>query len=307
MIRWDRIDDLRLTTLRRLRAAHIVDDYYLSGGTALALHLGHRVSVDLDLFSRDPRTSLPANSIIQKCQDAFGMASVRVGVRQEDQLWLHLNGVQTTFLAWPFERKYPLFAVDGMAIADPRDILAQEAFALGRRAAARDYVDIAYGLRAGVSSIDGLMRDAEEVFILSGAPLFSRQLFLQQLVYTDDLIDKDAAEKCMHEAISFDEMAGTLRQAVSDSTRRGLSIPEGASVVNEPDSKRVTLQTWPHGYIRSSTGILHLRIAPKSSKALCGKSLGLAPATMVASIPSRGRFCRVCGEVLRAKQNPLPP
>jgi hypothetical protein len=40
--------------LARLSEAHVLDDVYLAGGVAVAIHLRHRQSVDLDLFSRDP-------------------------------------------------------------------------------------------------------------------------------------------------------------------------------------------------------------------------------------------------------------
>ena len=38
-------------TLELLSSAGILQDFYLAGGTALALHLGHRLSEDLDFFS----------------------------------------------------------------------------------------------------------------------------------------------------------------------------------------------------------------------------------------------------------------
>jgi len=223
MIGWDRIDRFRLAMLHRLRDAHIIDDYYLSGGTALALHLGHRFSLDLDFFSRTSRSTIPTNAIIQKCQEICGAVKVRVEIRQKDQVWLDLDGVKTMFLAWPFRTKYALFNADGVSIADPRDILAQKAYAIGRRAVARDYVDIACGLRAGVVSIDSLMRDAEEVFVLNGSCVFDRRMFLQQLVYTNDLVDRDAAVKALHKAATFNEIAKELRQAVIRSTRKSLA------------------------------------------------------------------------------------
>lgn len=303
VICWDRIDNVRLATLWGLRDAHILDEFYLSGGTALALHLGHRVSVDLDFFSCSPRQTVSIGTIFQRCKDAFGAASIRVGFRQSDQLWLHINGVQTTFLAWPFGLKYPVAKVDGILIADPRDILAQKAYAIGRRVAARDYVDISYGLQAGVSSLDGLLRDAEEVFVLEGAPLFDRHLFLQQIVYTDDLIDKESAAKALYEPLSFDKIAEHLREEVGATTRRGITI----SVKEPPAGKerkleRPSLKTWPHGYLHSSTGLVHLREAPYSSTTLCGRTLS-PTATINDARRSRQRFCRVCGDVLRSLNN----
>lgn len=43
-----------LELLRKLQSSEILKEFYLAGGTALALHLGHRKSVDLDLFTQKP-------------------------------------------------------------------------------------------------------------------------------------------------------------------------------------------------------------------------------------------------------------
>ncbi|MBQ2097585.1 MAG: nucleotidyl transferase AbiEii/AbiGii toxin family protein, partial [Bacteroidales bacterium] len=40
-----------LELLKRLMSDSVLKDFYLVGGTALALQIGHRISIDLDLFS----------------------------------------------------------------------------------------------------------------------------------------------------------------------------------------------------------------------------------------------------------------
>ena len=298
MIQWDRVDNLRRTTLWQLRDMGILDGYYLSGGTGLALHLGHRISVDLDLFSRTPRTTLAATAIIEECQASFGVAHVQIVLRQADQLGLHLNGVQVTFLAWPFRHKYPLVGIDGVEIADARDIMAQKAYAMGRRVSARDYVDVACALRAGAASLDQMMRDAEEVFIVEGQHVFERGLFLQQIVYTDDLIDKEAAIRSLHAPTAFADIAAFLRREVQSVARKNLSLLAATHIV----APAAELRSWPSGYIRSSTGMLHLRSSPHSPKTLCGRAFGaLERSIQAASLPARARFCHICSGAVRGK------
>lgn len=41
-------------TLWDLRRVSVLRNFYLAGGTGLALHVGHRRSIDLDFFSREP-------------------------------------------------------------------------------------------------------------------------------------------------------------------------------------------------------------------------------------------------------------
>lgn len=47
------IDDSTLELLTRLMADEAFNDFVLVGGTALALQLGHRISIDIDLFSTE--------------------------------------------------------------------------------------------------------------------------------------------------------------------------------------------------------------------------------------------------------------
>lgn len=48
-----------------------MDQFYLAGGTALALHLGHRQSRDLDFFTRAPQERLPALSDLDRVLARF--------------------------------------------------------------------------------------------------------------------------------------------------------------------------------------------------------------------------------------------
>ena len=47
------VDDTTLELLNKLMNDEVLNDFVLVGGTALALQLGHRISVDLDLFSQE--------------------------------------------------------------------------------------------------------------------------------------------------------------------------------------------------------------------------------------------------------------
>lgn len=48
---WNTVDDLLTETLKKLMQADELKEFRLVGGTALSLHLGHRMSVDIDLFT----------------------------------------------------------------------------------------------------------------------------------------------------------------------------------------------------------------------------------------------------------------
>src|SRR3989338_10348213 len=67
--------------------------FYLVGGSALALQIGHRLSVDLDFFSAEELTS----GLLPKIKRIFPDVSVEVTLRVTGQYNLLINRVKTTF------------------------------------------------------------------------------------------------------------------------------------------------------------------------------------------------------------------
>lgn len=192
-----------------------MDQFYLAGGTALALHLGHRQSRDLDFFTRVPRDRLPVLPDLDDVMARF--RSVEWELKTTEQIQCRVDGVSATLLAYPFPHRFAFQAWRGLAVADARDIAMQKAYTVGRRAQARDYLDLHALLTRGVVSLDDLMAWAQETY--GGA--FSPRLFLQQLTYTEDLPDRDAALALLVTPASFDAVADDLAQLVRDwSVRR---------------------------------------------------------------------------------------
>jgi hypothetical protein len=74
------------------------DDFYLAGGTALALQIGHRHSVDFDLFSNDPIDQ----TLLTKVGRVFPSFPVQPVINNRDQLTAFIGSVKLTFLSYPF-------------------------------------------------------------------------------------------------------------------------------------------------------------------------------------------------------------
>src|SRR5487761_2412075 len=80
------------------KLAAFKDDFYLAGGTALALQLGHRVSVDFDLFSSEPIKK----TMLARVEDELAKESVTPMVATNRELTVMVKGVKCTFLHYPF-------------------------------------------------------------------------------------------------------------------------------------------------------------------------------------------------------------
>jgi hypothetical protein len=173
------------------------DRYYLAGGTALAIQIKHRRSEDLDFFTSGKVNS---DSIISWMEDTFPLKNAAVIFKKLDQLDLRIDGVKVSFIEYPFPLVYPLVDLDvfepgfsGIKLASTSEIALFKAYALGRRASFRDYIDLYYIMHNNYSSLEKIIADCCKKYVLEGELLFSDKLFLQQLAYTEDLPDKEEA------------------------------------------------------------------------------------------------------------------
>ena len=128
-------------TLRDLKALGFLERYYLARGTALALHLGHRRSQDLDFFSPYP---VEPEGLIRtlKSLTGFGLASQAPGT-----LHATVQGIKVSFLAYPYPALFPLATLLGANVADPRDIACMKLSAIASRGTKRDFVDLYFMAR----------------------------------------------------------------------------------------------------------------------------------------------------------------
>lgn len=214
-----------LNALHGMRNAGVLDGFYLAGGTGLSLQLHHRLSEDLDFFAFPDTPSEALDVLINRLGGRLPHdARAILQHRGEDQLWFKVGQAQVTFLLYPFALHWPTLEIEGIRVADARDIALQKAYAVGRRLAARDYIDIAYILRANLIEINDLIEMASQTFVIEGERVFSAKLFLQQLAYTGNLRDTDAATALVYDDMTFESISRSLMEAVAD---MDLSPPEG--------------------------------------------------------------------------------
>jgi len=164
-------------TLSRFRG------FYLAGGTALALQIGHRVSVDFDLFCDD---AIP-RSVFERVQRVFAGAELSPLVNNADELTVLVNGVKITFLTYPFPAREPFVRYDDVLLLSVREIATTKAYTIGRRGSFKDYVDLYFVIAEERATLAGIIAGAERKF---GAD-FNSRLFLEQLVYLADLDDTE--------------------------------------------------------------------------------------------------------------------
>ena len=152
-------------------------DYYLAGGTAIALHIGHRRSIDFDLFSFNPiKRRMIKNKLIE--------SGLEFQLRYEDSDQLHfaVNGVKLTFFHYPFKISHENIFEDKLNLPDLLNLAAMKAYAFGMRAKWKDYVDM-YFLLQDHFQLQDICEKAASIY----KNAFSKKLFRQQICFFSDI------------------------------------------------------------------------------------------------------------------------
>ena len=159
-------------------------EFYLVGGTAIALQIGHRQSIDFDLFKATPFIS-------RKILDKISTGKYRYVVtrRVNEQLSLTIQNVKITFFEYPYPIETPIDFDKIIRMPDLLSLAAMKAFALGKRSKWKDYIDLYFLLR-DYFSIEMIIHKAETIFKQE----FSAKLFRAQLAYHTDIEYNEAIE-----------------------------------------------------------------------------------------------------------------
>ena len=119
-----------------LRHQPFIGDYYLAGGTALALQIGHRVSTDLDWFSTKRHLPMLEREAIRSALASTGQFEV---VSEQDGLmFTQLLGTDVSFIHQPHALLEPTVTYQGMQLASPTDIGLMKLAAINSRGTRRD-------------------------------------------------------------------------------------------------------------------------------------------------------------------------
>jgi Nucleotidyl transferase AbiEii toxin, Type IV TA system len=129
------------------------------------------------------------------------------------ELTIHISGVKVTFLHYPFPPLLPLLGTEPVPLLSTKEILASKAYTIGRRGEFKDYVDLYAGLRGNHSSLSEMIVLARKKY----GDAFNDRLFLEQLVYLDDIPDYPIV--FIGETIERSEIERFLRAAVSSFKR----------------------------------------------------------------------------------------
>lgn len=137
----------------------LVKNFYLAGGTGLALHLGHRFSVDLDFFSERENTVGPGERAILR--DVLNDPTLEIIHDKDSTFVANWRGVGVSFFhlnLYPLAQ--PTLSIGNINLASVEEIGAMKLAAIINRGTRKDMVDLYYILQK--VSLDMLFQVAAE-------------------------------------------------------------------------------------------------------------------------------------------------
>lgn len=174
------LDKKRKDVFEVLKKLSFIGDFDLGGGTALALQIGHRVSVDFDFFTKDFLES----NFLKDLERELPSNSLELNVNSREELTFFFDGVKVTFLHYPYPRLLSPVDLEGVTALNVLEIASTKAYTVGRRVEYKDYIDLYFVLKEQGISLGGIIDLSNRKY----GSKFNSRLFLEQLV--DDSIEE---------------------------------------------------------------------------------------------------------------------
>lgn len=153
-------------------------DFYLAGGTALVLHLGHRDSVDFDFFSSE---DINTRKLFDRLIEIFKGHKIVKIQEEENTLGLIIDDeIKLSFMSYKYDLLGDTQDEGFLKLASVIDIGCMKLSAITSRSTLKDYVDL-YFILNDIRLVD-LLKFAGQKF-----PNLDMNLILKSLIYFDDV------------------------------------------------------------------------------------------------------------------------
>lgn len=150
-------------------------DFFLVGGTALSLQIGHRISIDLDLFSQQP---FDEESLLLEMEQSYRFF---LDFQSRNTLKGEIDGVKVDLITHGYPMVRPLLSLEGVRLCSLEDIAAMKLNAIsGNGTRLKDFIDVAY--LSSYLSLSTMIEAYEEKYETRNPTIV-----LKSLVYFQDI------------------------------------------------------------------------------------------------------------------------
>lgn len=173
MLRKETIAASTLDLLKELMQDEHLEDFFLVGGTALSLHIGHRTSIDIDLFSLN---SFDEKRILEYMEGEKGL---QLNYLDKNTIKGQIDNVQVDMITHAYPLVQNLEVIEGVRLASIRDIAAMKLNSIaGNGTRVKDFIDIAF--LSSFLSLDEMLEAYENKYKTRNAVIVLKSLAFHQ-------------------------------------------------------------------------------------------------------------------------------
>jgi predicted nucleotidyltransferase component of viral defense system len=198
MLQTQTIEPKLLELLKKIMASEVFEGFYLVGGTSLALQIGHRFSIDIDMFGNAEINE------IEFTEELSNFGNVITLKKSKNIIIFSVDGIKVDFVNY----KYPLIenpkVIQNIRMVSDKDIGAMKLNAIAGRGSRKDFVDLffllkKYTLKEIFSFYKNKYIDGSEFMVL------------KSLTYFDDAEEEEMP--VMFEDVDWNQIKKTILKA----------------------------------------------------------------------------------------------
>lgn len=191
-----------LELLKQLMLLPVLESFYLVGGTAIALQLGHRKSIDLDLFTEEFFDNSTLLGILA------ANFEISVELEEPNMLITTIEGIKVDFVKMGYPILFPSLLIEGVRLLDQRDIAAMKLKAIAQRGSKKDFFDIHFLLDQ--MSLETMISMFKQKFQM-------HEVFhiVKSLTYFEDA-EQSANPVVFDKSVTWQKVKGSIKAAVKN-------------------------------------------------------------------------------------------
>jgi hypothetical protein len=201
MLQTQTIQPELLELLKKIMSSSIFNGFNLVGGTSLALQIGHRFSVDIDMFGKQEIDEF------EFVDELSNFGKVIVIKKSKNVLILSVNGIKVDFVNYKYPLLEEITIVENIRLASDKDIAAMKLNAIAGRGSRKDFIDLhfllqKYSLKEMISFYNTKYADGSEFMVL------------KSLTYFEDAESEEIP--ILFQKLDWNEIKVSIQKAIND-------------------------------------------------------------------------------------------
>lgn len=196
------IEENTLELLIKLQADEELSDFQLAGGTSLALQVGHRKSIDLDLFTQN---DFDTNYLLEYLEQNYNFATDYTAT---NTLKGSIKNIKIDLISHKYELAKPFVQIENIILYSIEDIAAMKLNAItGNGTRSKDFIDIYFILK---------QFSVKEILVFYKTKYKSRNSFhvIKSLNYFDDIDIQDWPKMLLEKQLTIEKVKQTIEMCV---------------------------------------------------------------------------------------------